>query len=178
MTDSYEREGFSGLLGGHKIEKAAHGGATPLTAFSDPVDGHADPRAAHHGQIEGGDAMAHAAAVFAGDHIQAQVEARFDAPMAAVGFQHLPGAERGGRARAEQIFGFDLFGGILVAVNTTGQPGGLLHKGEDDGGGGGVPGPEAAGLGATAVASKSKCRSSLFKLWCFLFAPSENSRLN
>jgi len=38
MTDSYEREGFAGLLGGHKIEKAVHGGATGLAAFSDPVD--------------------------------------------------------------------------------------------------------------------------------------------
>jgi len=49
----------------------------------------------------------------------------------------------------------DFSGGLLVAVNTPGQPGRLFHKGENGGGGGGVPDLEAAGLGAVAIAFTS-----------------------
>ena len=85
MRDSYEGEGFFGLLGRHKIKKAAQGRGTRRAAFSDPADGHADDGAADHRQIEGRGSVAHTAAVFPGDDIQAQVQARFDAPVAAVG---------------------------------------------------------------------------------------------
>jgi len=152
MPDSYEREGFAGLLGGHEIKKAAHGGAAPLAAFSDPVDRQTDHDAAHHGQIEGGDAMAHPAAIFPGDDVQAQMQPRFDAPVTPVGGQHVPGVQRGRWARAEQILGLDFSGRMLVTVNATGQPGRLFGKGENDGGGRGGEGLEAARLGAPAIA--------------------------
>ena len=139
-------------MGRHEIEKTAQGGVTRRAAFSDPANRHADDRAADHGQIEGRGPVAHAAAVFPGDHIQAQMQAGFDAPMAEVGLQHLAGAEHAGGEGAEEMLGFDLGGGKLVAVNTTGQPGGLLHKRESDGGAAGGEGPEGAGLGAAALA--------------------------
>ena len=152
MTDSYEREGFAGLLGGHEIKKAGRGGATRLAAFSDPVDRQADHGAAHHRQIESSDAMAHPAAVFPGAHVRAQMQARFDAPVTPVGCQHVPGVQRGRGARTQQILRFDLFGRMLVTVNTAGQPGRLFDKGEDGGGGGGGEGLEAARLGASPIA--------------------------
>jgi len=140
------------LFGGHEIKKAAHGGGPWRGAFSDPADGRADDRASDHGQVEGRGAVAHAAAVFPGDDIQAQVQARFDAPVAAVGCQHVLGVQRGGWARAQEILRFDLFGRMLVTVNTTGQPRRLFDKGEHDGRGRGREGLEGAGLGAAAVA--------------------------
>jgi len=92
-------------LGGPKIEKAAPGGVTRGGAFSDPANRPADDRAGDHRQVEGRGAVAHAAAVFPGGHIQAQGQARCDAPVAAVGRQPWLGGPRGGRARAEPIRG-------------------------------------------------------------------------
>jgi hypothetical protein len=91
MTGGYEREGLSRLFGGHQVEKSAHGGFAWMTAFFDPVDSDADHRSTHHRQVEGGSAVADATAIFSSDHIEPQVQARFDAPIAAVRLQHLLG---------------------------------------------------------------------------------------
>ena len=88
MTGRYEGERPLGLFGGHEVEKAVHGGLARVGAFSGPVDRHADYRPPHHGQIEDGGGIADAAAIFSSADIQAQVKARFDAPILAVGLQH------------------------------------------------------------------------------------------
>ncbi len=62
---------------------------------------------AYDRQIEGGSAVANTAAVFYGDNVQAEVEARFDAPIPAVGSKQLLGTQLGGRAGTDQVFGFD-----------------------------------------------------------------------
>lgn len=116
-----------------------------------PMNSHADDRAADDRQIEGGGAMADPTAVFAGDHIQAEVETGFDIPIPAVGPEHLLGTDLGGGARTDQVFGLDALGGFALAVAAAGQAGGLLHEGETDGGGGGVKSDQATRLGAAAV---------------------------
>ena len=88
MTGRYEGECPLGLFGGHEVKKAAHGGFARVGAFSDPVDRDTDHRPTHHGQVEDGGGVADAAAIFSGADIQAQVQARFDAPIPAVGLQH------------------------------------------------------------------------------------------
>ena len=140
------------LFGRHAVEEAAQGGLAGVGTFFDPADRDADHRPADHRQVEGGGAVANAAAVFSGGHIQAQVQARFNAPIAAVGSQHFPGTEGGAGARTEQILGFDLCGGVFLTVKAAGQAGRLLHEGESHGLGRGVEGDEAARLGAAAIA--------------------------
>lgn len=95
--------------------------------------------------------MAHAAAVFAGADIQAQVQARLNAPVAAVGGQHGSRRQRGGGEGTQQVLGVDLLGGAFRAVEATRQPGGLRHEGESDGLGGGGEGDQAARLQAPAI---------------------------
>ena len=133
------------------VEEAAQGGLAGVGTFFDPADRDADHRATDHRQVEGRGAVANAAAVFAGGHIQAQVQARFNAPMAAVGLQHFPGAEGGAGARTEQILGLDVLGRVFLTVEAAGQTGGLLHEGESHGLGRGVEGDKAARLGAAAI---------------------------
>ena len=140
------------LFSRHVVEEAAQGGLAGVGTFFDPADRDADPRTADHRQVEGGGAVVNAAAVFFGGHIQAQVQARFNAPIAAVGSQHFPGTEGGAGARTEQILGFDLCGGVFLTVEAAGQPGRLLHEGENHGLGRGVEGDEAARLRAAAIA--------------------------
>ena len=151
MTGSYKRECLSGLFGGHAVKKTAHGGLARVGAFSDPVDGEADHGSAHHGQVESGSAVADAAAIFSSDHIQSQVQARFDAPMPAVGLQHLLGWKRRAGTGTKEILGFDFGGGTFLTVDAAGQSGRLLDKRENDRLGGGVERDEAAGLGAAAI---------------------------
>lgn len=95
--------------------------------------------------------MAHAAAVFAGADVQPQVQARLNAPVAAVGGQHGRGRQRGGGPGTEQILRVDLVGGAFVAVKTTRQPGRLRHEGELDGLRRGGKGDQAARLQAAAI---------------------------
>lgn len=151
MASSYERKGFFELFGRHEIKKAAQGGLAGVRAFSNPVNGHANHRPADHRQVERAGAMADAAAVFSGDHVQPQVQARFDGPMPAVSLEHLLRAQHGRRTGAEQVFSFDALGRMASAVDAAGQSGGLRHKGEVDGGGGGSESPQAARLGAAAI---------------------------
>ena len=139
------------LFGGHKIEKATHRGLAWVAALFNPVDSDTDHRSTHHRQVEGGSAVADAAAIFSSDHIEAQVQARFDAPIAAVRLQHLLSGERRTWAGAKEIFGFDVIGGTFLTVHTTGQPGRLLHKREISGFGGGRERNQAARFGAIAV---------------------------
>ena len=140
------------LFSRHVVEEAAQGGLAGVGTFFDPADRRADHRPADHRQVEGGGAVANAAAVFSGRHIQAQVQACFNAPIAAVSSQHFPSAEGGTGTRTEQILGLDLRGGVFLTVEAAGQTGGLLHEGESHGLGRGVEGDEATRLGAAAIA--------------------------
>lgn len=140
------------LFSRHVVEEAAQGGLAGVGTFFDPADRDANHRPADHRQVEGGGAVANAAAVFAGRHIQAQVQARFNAPIAAVGSQHFLGAEGGAGTRTEQVLGLDLRGGVFLTVAAAGQTGGLLHERESHGLGRRVEGDEAARLGAAAIA--------------------------
>ena len=151
MTGRYEGEGFALLASCHRVEEAARRGVTAGAGALDPMHGYADRCPSQHRQVQGRGAVAHAAAVFAGADVQAQVQPSLDAPVAAVGLQQRDGCQRRGRAGGEQVFGVDLFGGVLGAVEAAGQPGGLFDEGEADGFGGGVEGDEAAGFGAAAV---------------------------
>ena len=65
--------------------------------------------------------------------------------------QHLLGGERRAGTGAKEILGFDVLGGTFLTVPTTSQPGGLLHKREVNGLGGGGERNQAARLGAAAV---------------------------
>ena len=120
MTGRYEGERPLGLFGGHEVKKAAHGGFALVAALVDPMDRQANHGPAHHGQIECGGASANATPVFPGDHIQAQMQTGFDAPMPTVGRQHLLGTQRGGGERAKQVLSFDLGGRMFVTVQATG----------------------------------------------------------
>ena len=139
------------LFGRHTIKKAAQGGFARVGTFSDRGDRNADHRSTDHGQVERRGGVAHTAAVFSGDDIQAQMQARFDAPMAAVGLEHFGGAQGSAGLRREQVLGFDALGRLFLGVEAAGQPGGLFDEGEGDGRGGGVKGDKAAGLGAAPI---------------------------
>jgi hypothetical protein len=138
-------------FGSHAIKEAAQGGFARVATFSDPGDGDADHRSTDHGQIQGRGGVAHAAAVFAGNDIQAQMQARFDAPVTAVGWEHFGGAQGRAGFRGEQVLGFDALHGLLLRVEAAGQPGGLFDEGKGDGRGGGVKGDQATGLSAAPI---------------------------
>lgn len=140
------------LFGGHAVKKAAQGGFARVGAGFDPRDGNANHRAADHGQVQRRGWMAHAAAVLAGDDIQAQMQARFDAPVTTVGLEHCGGAEGRPWLGAEQVLGFDVLGGLFLGIETAGQPGRLFDKGKGDSRSRGVKRDEAAGLGAAPIA--------------------------
>ncbi len=97
-------------------------------------------------------AVAHAAAIFAGTDVQAQVQARLNAPVVAVGLEQRRGCQRGGGPGGEQIFGVDLPGGVLLAVHAPGQPGGWFDEGEIHRLRRGGEGDQAAGFGAAPIA--------------------------
>jgi hypothetical protein len=115
------------------------------------MNGDTDYGATHNGQIECGSAVAHPAAILSGNHVQTEVQAAFDAPIPTVSPKHLLSAHLSGWAGSEEVFGFNALGGLALAVDATGQAGGLLHKRETDGGGGGVESNDTARLGAAAV---------------------------
>jgi hypothetical protein len=101
------------------IEKAAGGCLAWIGATLDPMNGHADGRAAHHRQVESGGAMAHPAAVFAGADIQTEMEAGFNAPIAAVSPEHLLDIELGGGAGTQEKFRLDSLGRFGVAIDAA-----------------------------------------------------------
>ena len=139
------------MFGSHPIKEAAHGSLAWVGTSSNPEDRDADHRSADHRQIKRRGAVADAAAVFSGGHIQAQMQPGFDTPMASVGLQHFRGAQGSTGARTEQIFSFDLLGRLLLTVEGAGEPGCLLHEGETDGLGPCVERDQAARLGAAAI---------------------------
>ena len=89
MASGYEREGFFAMVGRHAVKKAVGGGFARVGALADPMGGDTDDGAADHGQIQNAGGVAHAAAIFAGADIQAQVQAGFDVPVTAVSLEHL-----------------------------------------------------------------------------------------
>jgi hypothetical protein len=115
------------------------------------MHGDTDGGSAHHRQIEDGGSIADTAAVFAGDDVQAKMEAGFNAPVVAIAAQHLLSVELGSRERTEQKLGFNALGRMAFAVDAAGEPGRLFDKGEVDRRGGSVKSNEAARLSATAV---------------------------
>ena len=95
--------------------------------------------------------MADSAAIFSGDDVQAQVQARFDAPILTIGLKHLLGTHLGCRTGAEEIFGFDSLSRMAPTINAAGKSGGLFHKREVSRRGRGVERNQAARLRAAAV---------------------------
>lgn len=79
-------------------------GAAIVFAVTDPADGGTDNRAADDREIGRGLGVAHAAAVFSGDDVQALVQAVFDAPVFAVGLQHLLGGKDRRRTGSEECY--------------------------------------------------------------------------
>ena len=73
MIGSYEGEGLFAVVGGHEVVEAAQGGLAAFAAVLDPMNGDADDGPANDGQVEGRSAVADAAAVFAGNDVQAEV---------------------------------------------------------------------------------------------------------
>jgi hypothetical protein len=84
------------------------------------VHGYADDRAPDDGQIHHGIGFSDAAPVLAGDHVQAEVQARFNAPVLSVGLEHLLGIEVGGRTGTDQILGFDFLSWFLGTIDAAG----------------------------------------------------------
>lgn len=119
--------------------------------MADPVHSHADHRATDDRQIERRIPVAHAAAVFTGDDVQALVQSVFDAPVVAIGSEHLLGVHLPGRARGEQKLYFGLFDRLARKVNPAGEPGGLLGKGKVDAGGADLKGAQTTFFGPPAV---------------------------
>ena len=95
--------------------------------------------------------MADPAAIFPGDDVQAQVQARFDAPVMTIGLKHLLGTHLGGRTGAEEVFGLDALSWMAPAIDAASESGGLFHKGEVDRRGCGVERNQAARFRAAAV---------------------------
>lgn len=88
-------------MSGQEIVKAAHASLAPVLAMSNPMDGYTDYCPPHDGQVHHGIAVADTAAVLAGDHVQSEVKACFNAPVLSVGFEHLLGIHSSGGAGAE-----------------------------------------------------------------------------
>ena len=151
MTGGYEREGSFALAGGHEVKKSGCGRLAGVAALAYPVDGHTDYGSSHHAQIQRAGAMAHAAAIFSGADIQAQMQASLDSPVAAVSLEHLQSRELGLWERGQQILRFDLFGGLVRAVEATGQPRRLLHKRKSSARRRGVENQQSASFGSAAV---------------------------
>ena len=103
----YEREGSFALVGGHKVKKSGRGSFAGIVALAYPMDGHTHYGSPHHPQIQCAGAIAHAAAIFSGADIQAQVQASLDSPVATVSLEHLQSREPGLWERCQQILGFD-----------------------------------------------------------------------
>lgn len=119
--------------------------------MADPVHGQADRSAADDRQIERRIPVAHPAAVFTGDDVQTLVQSVFDAPVVAIGSEHLLGVQLPGRARGEQKLYFGLFGGLARKVNPAGEPSGLLGKGKVDASGADLKGAQTTCFGPPAV---------------------------
>lgn len=87
MTGGDEGEGSAGLSGRHPVEKAAGRGVAPRAGALDPMHRHTQRGPPQHRQVERRGAVAHPAAVLAGTDVQAQVQARLNAPVVPVGLQ-------------------------------------------------------------------------------------------
>ena len=72
--------------------------------------------------------MADPAAIFSGDDIQSQVQARFDVPILTIGLKHLLGTHLGRRTGAQEVFGFEALSGMAPAIDAAGESGGHLRK--------------------------------------------------
>jgi len=89
MTGSYEREGFFSLVGGHEVKKSTRSSFSRVGTLAYPVNGHTDCGSTHHTQVQRAGAIAHAATILSSAHVQAQVQAGLDSPIAAIALKHL-----------------------------------------------------------------------------------------
>lgn len=117
---------------GHEVKKSAHGRLALVFAPAGPMDRHADHRPANDGQIQRRISMAHTAAVFSGDDVQALVQSVFDAPVVAIPTEHLLRIHLRRRARGQEELYFGFLGWLARNLDVAGEPGGLFGKGEAD----------------------------------------------
>ena len=93
----------------------------------------------------------HAAPVFSGAHIQAQMQPRFNAPMAPVGRQEGGPIQLGPGTRTQEIFRGDFVRWKALAINAAGQACGLGHEGKVHRAGGGLEGDQTPDFIPAAV---------------------------
>jgi len=103
------------------------------------------------GQVERRVAVTHPAAVFSGTDVQALMQPVFDAPILAIGLEHLPGVQLRGRTRGEEKLNFGLFGRLAWNLNPAREPGRLFRKGKVDAAGADRKGFQAPRFGTPAV---------------------------
>ena len=145
---------------GDEVVKSTHGCVPRICAAFDPVHGHADNGPADNSQVEGGVAVAHAAAVFSSDDVQPLVKAVFNAPILSIGDKHLFGVHLGRRARSQEELDFSLFGRFARKLDAAGQLGALFGEGKLDALGTELKDGQRAILGALAVDLGALCGGS------------------
>ncbi|MCU0784928.1 MAG: hypothetical protein MUF81_12975, partial [Verrucomicrobia bacterium] len=151
ITDGYEFERSFVVFLGHEVVEAAHGCQTWIFAAADPMHGHADYRPADGGQVERRVAVAHTAAVFSGNDVQALVQAVFNSPILAIGLEHLLGIHLGRWSRGNEKLNCGFFGWLARDFNAAGELGGLCGKGKVGPAGADFKSAEAAFFGPPAV---------------------------
>ena len=145
---------------GHGIEKATHGRKTWVFAAPDPMYGHADDRPADDGQVERRVAVTHPAAVFSGNDVQSLMQPVFDAPILAIGLDHLLGVHLGRRTRGDEKLNFGFFGRLAWNLNPAREPGRLFRKGKVDATGTDSKGFKAPLFGTPAIDLRALGRGS------------------
>jgi hypothetical protein len=119
--------------------------------MADPVHGQADDRPSDDGQVHDGIAGPDATAVLTSNHIESEMKAGFNAPVSAVGFEHLLSIHLCRGARAQQVLGFYFLGWFAGAVDAAGQPSGLLCEGKGHSRRSGIKGDEATSFGPATI---------------------------
>lgn len=79
------------------------------------------------------------------------MKAGFNAPVPAVGFEHLLRIHLCSGARAQQVLGFNFLGWFAGVVDATGQPSGLLGEGKGHARGRRIKGNEATSFGPATI---------------------------
>ena len=138
------------VRGGHEIVEAAHGGPALVFAMADPAHGHTHDGPSDHRQIERR-VTSHPAAIFSGNDVQPLVQAVFNAPVFAIGIEHLLGVHLRRRTGGHQEFYFRVLGWLAWDLNGPRELGGWFGEGETDAGGADRKSGQATLFGAAAV---------------------------
>jgi len=104
-------------MGGHEIVETAQCGLPLVGAPLNPVDTEADRSPADHSEVQRRDGVTHTTMIFAGRHIQPQMQAVFYAPIVTIRRKHLLRSHTVRRHRSEQPLSFDFFLCLLASVN-------------------------------------------------------------